>query len=171
MCIENIDRYVRVIVPLYFILCLGCQCNSSVRSPETEIKAMLTEVETAVEVGDLELIKDRLSDEYSGEGAMFGGAKANLIRGLQVLFLRRGQRFVVHRLESIIVDDEQMHAQVELYAVLTHLPVRLEALTANTKGDILAIQLQLEYNSKWKVQEARWGRVSLLKHLDKVLGR
>ena len=46
------------------------------------------------------------------EGAMFGGAKANLIRGLQVLFLRRGQRFVVHRLESIIVDEEQMHAQV-----------------------------------------------------------
>ena len=171
MRIENIDRYVRVIFPLYLILCLGCQCNSSVRSPEAEIEAMLIDVEKAFEVGDLESIKDRLSDEYSGEGAMFGGAKANLIRGLQVLFLRRGQRFVVHRVESIIVDDEQRHAQVKLYAILTHLPVRLEALTTNTKGDILAIQLQLEYNSKWKVHEARWGRVSLLKHLDKVLGR
>ena len=171
MRIENIERYLRVIFPLYLILCIGCQCNSGARTPEIEIKAMLREVEKAFEEGDLAMIKERLGDEYSGDGKMFGGPKSNLIRGLQVLFLRRGQRFVIHRVENLTVDSDQRHAQVKLYAILTSLPVRIEALTSNTKGDIWAIQLQLEYNSKWRVQGARWGRVSLLKHLDKVLGR
>ena len=51
-------------------------------------------------------VTDFLTEDFQGDGRVFGGNKQSLTRGIQTIFLRRGKIFVLPFLEYVTLTSE-----------------------------------------------------------------
>ena len=110
-----------------------------------------------------------LTDDFSGDGRAFGGDKQALTRGLQTIFLRRGQIFVLPFLEYVDVDKRMDNAVAKVLLVVTDFKIEWEQLKLDMRADVLEVSITLRHDENWKVTQARWKRSSLAYAIAEVL--
>ena len=148
---------------------LACQCSSKPRQPVNEIRQMITKVAQAAQAKSVTGVTEVLTEGFEGDGRAFGGRKSDLTRGIQMIFLRRGQIFVLPYLEYAEVDDKAENAVAKIVLVATDFKIEWEALNLDVRADVMDVSLDLVYDGDWKVTRARWKRSSLAYVIAEIL--
>jgi hypothetical protein len=94
-------RFAGVLLCFGSLLILPTCGGGELGSPEEQIHGTLDAIEGAVEVGDLDALRDGASDHYSDER---GYDKQALVRYLTFRILDNSQRHVISRIRGIEID-------------------------------------------------------------------
>ena len=158
-----------VYLTLFASVISACQCSTKPRQPVNEIRQMLGAMAAAAEARSVSKVTAFLTDDFQGDGPVFAGNKTNLTRGIQTLFLRRGQIFVLPYLDYADVDKNAENAVGKVLLVATDFRIEWEELKLDVRADVLEVAVTLNYRDEWKVKAARWKRASLAYLLTEVL--
>jgi hypothetical protein len=147
----------------------ACQCSTEPRQPVNEIKLMIADLVRAAEVRSVDSVSSHLKDGFIGEGRYLAGNRNQLRRGLQVIFLRRSQIYVMPHIRRIEVDDRQTAATLKIWVLVTGTRISLDTLDLDVRGDVLQVTAELEYDGLWQVSSARWKRIPLARMIAEKL--
>ena len=153
------------------VLILACQCSTERRAPVNEIKALIAEAASAAEAKSIKRVSALLTDDFVGEGKIFGGSRGRLIQGLQMVFFRRSDLFVLPHLVYVDVAPDRSTATAKIWVVVTASKTSFEDLDVNMRGDVMEVSFSLEYKDKWRVSQAKWRRAMLARFLGEILSR
>ncbi|MGB0648324.1 MAG: hypothetical protein ACPGQS_14160, partial [Bradymonadia bacterium] len=117
---------------------------------------MVLRLAKAGEARSVERVSEHLHENFSGTGSYLGGDKNALKRGLQLFFIRRSEIFILPHVRSVEVNEEQTHATLRLWVVVSRTRVNFENLTIDLRGQVLDLNATLFYENEWRVQTARW---------------
>ncbi len=148
---------------------VACQCSSEPRRPVNEIKSLLSDLVLAAEARSVDEVCKFLKDDFQGDGRFLGGSKQNLRRGLQVLFLRRSQVYVLPHVRHIEVNAEHTEASLIVWMLITRTRIDFDALDLDLRGDVLEVSASLKYDDVWRVSNARWKRIPLARMIAEKL--
>ena len=146
----------KAIACLSLVVSLGCG-GGEVASPEAQVRALLETVEAAVEAGDLDTVRDAISEHYEDER---GQDKKALVRYLTFHVLRNSNRHVLSRVRSVEVDAS--FAVVRLHAGLASTPLENPDDWSGIRASIYAMDLQFaeEEEGVWRLVTALWRRAT-----------
>ena len=130
---------------------------------------MLEEIVSAAEGRSLDSVSSHLEDDFIGEGRYFAGNKAQLRRGLQMIFLRRSHIYVLPHIRQIEVDDRQTAATLKVWVLVTGTRISLDTLDLDVRGDVLQVTADLAYDGVWRIGGARWKRIPLARMIAEKL--
>ncbi len=131
--------------------------GGDVTSPEEQIRALLETVERAVEEGDLDSLREAISEHYDDER---GQDKKDLVRYLTFHVLRNSNRHVLSRVRQVDVDGA--FATVRLHAGLASTPLESPDDWSGIRASIYAMDLQFaeEEAGVWRLVTALWRRAT-----------
>lgn len=156
------------LVGVVLVTC-ACQCSSEPRQPVNEIKSLVSDLALAAEARSVDAVSDFLKDDFQGDGRFLGGSKTNLRRGLQVLFLRRSQVYVLPHVRRIEVSADQNDASLTVWMLVSRTRIDFDALDLDVRGDVLEVSASLKYEDVWRVSNARWKRIPLARMIAEKL--
>ena len=158
-----------VLTICFLVSLLACQCSTKPRRPVNEIQQMIGKMALEAESRSVSGVTDFLTEDFQGDGRVFGGNKQSLTRGIQTIFLRRGKIFVLPFLEYVDVDKRMENATGKILLVVTDFKIEWEELTIDLKADVVEVSITLIHDDRWLVKEARWKRSSLAYAIAEVL--
>ena len=97
------------------------------------------------------------------------GNRKQLRRGLQLIFLRRSQIYVLPHIRRIEIDERQTAATLKVWVLVTGTRISLDTLDLDVRGDVLQVTADLEYDEVWRVSGARWKRIPLARMIAEKL--
>jgi len=150
-------RFAGVLLCVGSLLLLPACGGGEPGSPEEQIRGTLDAIEEAVEVGDLDALRDGVSDHYSDER---GHDKQALVRYLTLRILGNPQRHVISRIRGIEIDGS--FATVRLHAGLASTPLPDPNDWSGLRASVYAMDLQfaLEDGDVWRLMTAVWRRAT-----------
>lgn len=151
------------------LVTFACQCSTEPRQPVNEIKTMVADLVLAAEARSVDRVSEFLRDGFEGDGRYLAGSKTQLRRGLQVLFLRRSQVYVLPHIRAIEVNADQTAASLRLWVLVTRTRIRFDTLDLDVRGDVLEVSASLDYDDSWRVSHARWKRIPLARIIAEKL--
>jgi hypothetical protein len=151
------------------LVTLACQCSTEPRQPVNEIKSLLADLVLAAETRSVDAVSAHLKDSFRGDGRYLAGDRNQLRRGLQLIFLRRSQIYVLPHIRRIDVNDLQTAATLKVWVLVTGARISLETLDLDVRGDVLQVTADLEYDGVWRVSSARWKRIPVARMIAEKL--
>jgi len=148
----------------FSILLLICSllltsCNSSdTISPEEQVRAVLSAIETAAEERSLSRIMEHISDDYIDHR---GQTKRDIKRLMQIHLLRNQNISVFTRIRSVDIDSENTPniASVEVSAAMAARGVDLSLDSNRLKADTHSFSLVLTlHDDTWLITSGSWQR-------------
>ena len=121
---------------------LACQCSTKPRRPVNEIQQMIGKMALEAESRSVSGVTDFLTEDFQGDGRVFGGNKQSLTRGIQTIFLRRGKNIRVAT-EYVDVDKRMENATGKILLVVTDFKIEWEELTIDLKADVVEVSITL----------------------------
>lgn len=134
-------------------LALLVACSRDVDAPETQIRTLVTQAQTAAEARDVRALRALIANDYADARGNDRKAIENLIR----LHILRNQS--IHLLTRIrdIAFPQPDHATVSVAAAMAGRPVADAGELVGVNADLYRFDLELvQRGGEWQVQRAAW---------------
>jgi hypothetical protein len=144
----------RAAVLLVIALCAPLSCARKPDSPDAQVRALVSQAETAAEGRDLAALKQMISPSY---GDQLGQDRQAIMQLLAYYFLHNQSIHLLTRVHAIAF-PEPKRAEVTLYVAMAGRPIpRVEEL-AGLRADLYRFEIQAsdQGNGDWKVVRAAW---------------
>jgi hypothetical protein len=146
-------------LPLCLALLAGLACSAGPPDPETEVEALLDELERASRERDIAAIKDRVSERYADSE---GRGKAELDALIGAHYLRGGTVYLLLHLRSLETGADDSSASAEVLAGMARVPLDDFRGLRSARGDAYVFALELARESgDWRVTRASWEPATL----------
>jgi hypothetical protein len=141
-----------------FSLCLHAACAPDPASPEERVAALLARAAAAVQAGDLEALRDLVSDSYSDAA---GGDKRAITGLVAAHILRSRSIHLLTRVRSAR-ETEPGRLTATVLVALAGQPIALANDLDTVRADLLQIDLALaeEGGARLRVTGAVWRQAS-----------
>jgi hypothetical protein len=140
-------------------LCLGLGCSGPAPDPESEIRALLAEIERASRERDVRALKRRVSEAYADRE---GRKQADMEALLAAHYLRGGTVYLLLRLRELELDPGETRANARVLAGMARVPIEDWTGLRSTRGDAYMFSLELAREDEaWRVTAADWAPASL----------
>lgn len=125
-------------------------CGGEPETPEGQVRALLEELETAAEAGDVGEVKDHVSERYEDR---FGHDHRELAAFLTLQVMRHGDRHLLLRVRDVALRDDGR------VTVLTHVGLAGRGGPSPLSADVYEVELDfVDEDGTWRVSWADWKR-------------
>jgi len=132
-------------------------CSDSPATPEAEIRALIADMETGAESGDIDPFKAALADSFQGEGGL---DRARTLNRVRLFLLRRQSIHALVRIEGVEVTGAGQARATVLVATASR-PLDSPESLAAYRANIHRVLLYLDKDDgEWRVYRAEWERAS-----------
>jgi len=134
---------------LALALCLSLACAGEPDSPEAQVRALLAEIESAAEQGDVSAFKDLVSEGYEDP---YGHDKKALgaFMTFNVLRHQRGREIILRVRQIAIPTPDRA-------AVTLHVGLAGSAARGSLHADVYEVELDVEREDQdWRLTWAEW---------------
>jgi hypothetical protein len=147
------------LLALQLALLAGLGCAAGVPDPETEIEALLDELERASRERDIAALKDRVSERYADPE---GRGKAELDALIGAHYLRGGTVYLLLHLRSLETAADDASATAAVLAGMARVPLDDFRRLRAARGDAYVFELELAREGDgWRVTRASWEPATL----------
>lgn len=128
-------------------------CSRDAGSPEAQIRARVSQAQTAAEARDAPALRALIADDYADAQGNDRKAMENLIR----LHLLRNQSIHLFTRIGAITFPQPDHAMVKVAAAMAGRPVTSVGELVGVNADLYRFDLELvQRGGEWQVQRAAW---------------
>ncbi len=132
------------------VVLLGC---GGPADPEVKLRALLEEIEEAVEARDLGGVKDAISEEFRDDA---GRDKRELTRYVAGILLRNQNIHLATRVRELSIDADAS-GHVALIAALASGPIASASDLAQLRADVYRFEFSfVDEEGEWRLLHARW---------------
>jgi len=134
-------------------------CSQDTKSPEEQIRSMISAMETAVEQRSLDSVKELVDSEYKDE---WNGNRRAALRALMFYFQGHQSIHLLTRISDIQLSDDASIASVTVYVGMAGEPVEKSESLIDLNADLFRFDIELVADgSDWLVSSAKWQRARL----------
>ena len=137
-------------------------CTAAPDSPEAQVRALISRAESAAEKQDVGVLKELISETYTGEQGQDRQALAGL---LTYYFLRHQTIHLFTRIQSVEFADanaDPRSARASVLVAMAGTPILIVDDLERLRADLYHFDFDLvrEDDGEWRVSRAAWSRAT-----------